>query len=49
MKPMSCNAGQLAKIAQSKPRDETGIARIIGDRHAERFAETFLDVLRAAD
>jgi ATP-dependent DNA helicase RecQ len=49
MKPMSCNAGQLAKIAQSRPRDESGIARIIGDRHAERFAETFLDVLRTAD
>ncbi|WP_416883845.1 DNA helicase RecQ [Marivita sp.] len=49
LKPMSCNAGQLAKLAQSKPRDESGIARIIGDRHAERFAETFLDVLRNAD
>jgi len=49
MKPMSCNAGQLAKIAQSRPRDETAIARIIGDRHAERFAESFLDVLRTAD
>ena len=49
LKPMSCNAGQLAKLAQSKPRDENGIARIIGDRHADRFAETFLDVLRLAD
>ncbi len=49
LKPMSCNAGQLAKLAQSRPRDESGIARIIGDRHADRFAETFLDVLRAAD
>jgi ATP-dependent DNA helicase RecQ len=49
LKPMSCEAGQLAKLAQTKPRDEGGIARIIGDRRAERFAETFLDVLRAAD
>ncbi|WP_439122025.1 DNA helicase RecQ [Marivita sp.] len=49
LKPMSCEAGQLAKLAQTKPRDESGIARIIGDRRAERFAETFLDVLRAAD
>lgn len=49
LKPMSCTAGQLAKLAQSKPRDESGVARIIGDRHAERFAETFLDVLRNAD
>ena len=46
---MSCEAGQLAKLAQTKPRDEDGIARIIGDRRAERFARTFLDVLRAAD
>ncbi|MGJ8603591.1 MAG: DNA helicase RecQ [Marivita sp.] len=49
LKPMSCEAGQLAKLAQSKPRDESGIARIIGDRRADRFAETFLDVLRGAD
>ena len=49
LKPMSCEAGQLAKLAQTKPRDEDGIARIIGDRRAERFARTFLDVLRAAD
>ena len=49
LKPMSCEAGQLAKLAQTKPRDEDGIARIIGARRAERFARTFLDVLRAAD
>ncbi|WP_143152682.1 DNA helicase RecQ [Marivita hallyeonensis] len=49
LKPMSCDAGQLAKLAQTKPRDTDGIARIIGDRRAERFAERFLDVLRAAD
>ena len=49
LKPMSCEAGQLARLAQSRPQDETGIARIIGERRAERFAESFLDVLRAAD
>jgi ATP-dependent DNA helicase RecQ len=49
LKPMSCEAGQLAKLAQTKPHDADGIARIIGDRRAERFAQTFLDVLRAAD
>lgn len=49
LKPMSCNASQLAKLAQAKPRDESGIARIIGERHAERFAETFLDVLQSAN
>ena len=49
LKPMTCSAGQLAKLAHAKPRDESGIVRIIGERHAERFAETFLDVLQAAD
>ncbi|WP_299786551.1 DNA helicase RecQ [uncultured Marivita sp.] len=49
LKPMSCEAGQLAKLAQNKPRDASGIARIIGDRRADRFADTFLDVLRNAD
>lgn len=49
LKPMTCSAGQLAKLAHAKPRDENGIVRIIGERHAERFAETFLDVLQAAD
>ncbi|MCL3881669.1 DNA helicase RecQ [Marivita sp. GX14005] len=49
LKPMSCDAGQLAKLAQARPRDAAGIARIIGDRRAERFADAFLDVLQAAD
>ena len=49
LKPMTCSAGQLAKLAHAKPRDESGIVRIIGERHAERFAETFLDVLQTAD
>ncbi len=48
LKPMSCNAGQLAKLAQMRPQDENGIAHVIGDRRAERFASAFLDVLRAA-
>ncbi|MFP7569419.1 DNA helicase RecQ [Marivita sp. S2033] len=49
LKPMSCDAGQLAKLAQTKPRDATGVARIIGDRRADRFAGAFLDVLHSPD
>ena len=44
-KVMSCSATQLAKVAQAKPRDLAGLTRIIGDRHAERFGEAFLDVI----
>ncbi|QQA42934.1 DNA helicase RecQ [Pelagovum pacificum] len=44
-KPLSCSATMLAKIARMKPSDEAGIARLLGDRHAERFARAFLDVL----
>ena len=44
-KVMSCSATQLAKVAQAKPRDIGGLTRIIGDRHAVRFGEAFLDVI----
>ncbi len=47
-KPLSCSASQLAKVAEIRPTDETGITRLLGERRAERFAAAFLDVLRAA-
>ncbi len=47
-KPMSCSASQLAKVASQKPNDAASITRIIGDRHADRFGEAFLDILREA-
>lgn len=47
-KPMSCSAGHLAKLATIKPQDLGGIARVLGDRHAERFGNAFLDVIRNA-
>ena len=47
-KPMSCSASQLAKVASQKPRDAAAITRIIGDRHADRFGDAFLDILREA-
>ncbi len=48
-KPISCSSSQLAKLAQMRPDDEYGLARILGERRAERFGPAFLDVLRMAD
>ncbi|MGJ8624681.1 MAG: RQC domain-containing protein, partial [Yoonia sp.] len=47
-KPMSCSASQLAKVASQKPSDDAAMARVLGDRHADRFAAAFLDILRDA-
>ena len=47
-KLMTCSATQLAKVAQGKPRDIGALTRIIGDRHAERFGEAFLDMIAGA-
>ena len=46
-KPMSCSSSQLAKLARARP-DPTDIERILGARHAERFGDAFLEVLRDA-
>ena len=42
---MSCSAALLAKVAQLRGADEDTLARVIGDRHAERFGHAFLAVL----
>ncbi|WP_322866783.1 DNA helicase RecQ [Aquicoccus sp. G2-2] len=47
-KPMSCSASQLAKLAQLRPSDDTMLARILGERRAERFGAAFLEILREA-
>lgn len=48
-KPLSCSASLLAKVAQLRPDDVSGLERLLGDRRAERFSLAFLDVLREAD
>lgn len=48
LKPLSCSAAILAKVAQLRTNDEAGLNRILGERRAERFAPAFLDVLRDA-
>jgi ATP-dependent DNA helicase RecQ len=47
-KPLTCSASQLAKVAQLRPGDAAGMARLLGDRKAERFGAAFLDVLAEA-
>jgi ATP-dependent DNA helicase RecQ len=47
-KPLSCSAAQLAKVAQLRPGDETGLRRLLGERRADRFGAAFLDVLHDA-
>ncbi len=48
-KPLSCSAGQLARVVKERPRDLGGIERILGDRRAERFGVAFLEALRAGE
>ncbi|WP_027245374.1 DNA helicase RecQ [Leisingera daeponensis] len=48
LKPLTCSASLLAKVAQLRPEDESGVTRLLGERRAERFAAAFLDVLRGA-
>ena len=45
-KLMTCSAAQLAKVAQARPQDISGMTRIIGERHAERFGAAFLDAVQ---
>ncbi|MEL6585265.1 MAG: DNA helicase RecQ [Pseudomonadota bacterium] len=44
-KPMTCSSSQLAKVAKADP-DPDKLLRILGDRHAERFGNAFLHVLK---
>src|SRR6056297_328897 len=48
-KPLSCSASLLARVASQRPRDSDAMARLIGEKYAERFGPAFLDVLRMAD
>ena len=47
-KPMSCSASLLAKVAETRPRDPNAMARLLGERKAERFGEAFLGILQDA-
>ena len=45
---MTCSASMLAKVAQLRGADITSLTRLIGERHAERFGDAFLEVLESA-
>jgi ATP-dependent DNA helicase RecQ len=47
-KPLACSSSQLAKLADLRPTDRETVEKLLGERRADRFAEAFLDVLRAA-
>jgi ATP-dependent DNA helicase RecQ len=44
-KPLSCSSAILAKVADLKPGDHGGLLRLLGDKKAERFGETFMNIL----
>ena len=47
LKPLSCSASQLAKIADRRPTEEHGLSQVLDDKRMERFGAAFLDILRA--
>ncbi|EAQ46548.1 ATP-dependent DNA helicase RecQ [Roseobacter sp. MED193] len=49
LKPLSCPATMLAKLAQMRAEDSRSITILLGERRAERFLPAFLDVLRQTD
>ena len=42
-KPLSCSPGLLARVAKVRPGNEGSLARLIGERYAERFGTAFLE------
>ncbi|MFD0859308.1 DNA helicase RecQ [Roseovarius aquimarinus] len=48
-KPLSCGTSLITRVAEQRPRDAAQMARILGDKRAERFGPAFLDVLQEAD
>ncbi|WP_281967256.1 DNA helicase RecQ [Roseovarius nanhaiticus] len=48
-KPLSCGSSLITRVAEQRPRDAAQMARILGDKRAERFGPAFLDVLQEAD
>ena len=48
-KPLSCSASLISRVAQTRPRNEGEMARLLGERRNDRFGAAFLDVLPTAD
>lgn len=45
-KPLTCSTSLLARVAEVRPADLDALARLLGERRAERFGAAFLDVLQ---
>ncbi|MDH3262925.1 MAG: DNA helicase RecQ [Paracoccaceae bacterium] len=45
-KPLSCSSSLLARVAETRPGDMGALARLLGERRAERFGAAFLEVLQ---
>lgn len=46
-KPLSCSSSLISRVVEFRPRDQDGMARILGDRRADRFGAAFLDAIEA--
>ncbi|KGM50192.1 DNA helicase RecQ [Pseudooceanicola atlanticus] len=46
-KPLSCSSSLISRVVEFRPRDQEGMARILGDRRADRFGAAFLDAIEA--
>ncbi len=47
-KPLALTPAQLSRVARQRPGDAAALARLIGDRYAERFGAAFLEILAEA-
>ncbi|SFK29160.1 RecQ family ATP-dependent DNA helicase, partial [Celeribacter neptunius] len=47
LKPLALTPGQLSKIVKMRPRDLAALARLIGDKPAERFGPAMLEAIGA--
>lgn len=45
LKPMSLTAAQITRIVKRKPQNHTELARLIGDKSADRFGPAMLEIL----
>ncbi len=45
LKPLSCTAAELARLAERRPRTERDLAALLGERKSERFGAAFLAIL----
>ncbi|MDJ0995298.1 MAG: DNA helicase RecQ [Dinoroseobacter sp.] len=46
LKPLSCSASLISKLAEQRPQTEHALSHLLGQRRAERFGDAFLEVLR---